>query len=157
MLTPSVHGHARSSVPHVPGSCGRSSATSLQDLRHIKLCCSECREDWIALGPVVEALAFDFADWRANMAPAEMSLRLSIVHGGVWNAVAFWFELELDDETRLSTSPYDAKASDHETRVPRADRNLGNGLGWFLSHDAQVVRFQTCNNAAANRTCVWRV
>ena len=74
-----------------------------------------CREDWAALGPVVEAFAFDFADWRTNMAPAEMRLRLQIDHGGVWNAVAFWFELGLDEETRLSTSPYADKARHRRT------------------------------------------
>ena len=25
---------------------------------------------------------------------------------GVWNAVAFWFDLQLDEETQLSSSPY---------------------------------------------------
>ncbi len=58
----------------------------------------------------MESFAFDFADWRTNMAPAEMRLRLPISHGGIWNAVAFWFELELDEETSLSTSPYADKA-----------------------------------------------
>ena len=30
---------------------------------------------------------------------------------GVWNAVAFWFDLQLDEETSLSTSPYSAKVT----------------------------------------------
>ena len=59
----------------------------------------------------MEALAFDFADWRTNMAAAEVPLRLRVAHEGVWNAVAFWFELELDEESRLSTSPYTDKVT----------------------------------------------
>ena len=63
------------------------------------------------MGPAVEAMAFEFADWRDNMAAAEVPLRLLFDHEGVWNAVAFWFALELDEETRLSTSPYGDKVS----------------------------------------------
>ena len=74
----------------------------------------------------MEAFAFDFADWRTNMAPAEMLLRLPIDCGGVWNAVAFWFELELDEEISLSTSPYVDKACTqlyihHQQRAAVAD------------------------------------
>jgi hypothetical protein len=78
------------------------------------------RDEWIALGPAVEAMAFDFADWRANMVAAEVPLRLRFDYNGVWNAIAFWFELELDEETRLSTSPYGNKVS----RPPVRPSNL---------------------------------
>ena len=67
------------------------------------------RDEWVALGPPVEALAFDFYEWRANMAPAEAALRLQVTRAGVWNAVAFWFDLQLDEETQLSTSPHGPK------------------------------------------------
>lgn len=40
------------------------------------------------------------------MVPAEVVLDLHITHAGVMNAVAMWFELQLDEETMLSTSPY---------------------------------------------------
>lgn len=33
-------------------------------------------------------------------------LQLAINKTGKCNAIAFWFELELDEETQLSTSPY---------------------------------------------------
>ncbi len=100
-------------MPHVP--------VTRQCLQDLELRRWVCREDWTALGPVVEAFCFDFTDWRTNMAPAEMRLRLPIGHDGVWNAVAFWFELELDEEASLSTSPYadkacHAPASDHRWR-----------------------------------------
>ena len=37
---------------------------------------------------------------------AQADLQLPITRSGKCNAIAFWFELELDEETQLSTSPY---------------------------------------------------
>jgi hypothetical protein len=54
----------------------------------------------------MEAMGFDFYDAEANMAPAAVDLTARITAPGVWNAVAFWFELQLDEETRLDSSPY---------------------------------------------------
>lgn len=70
-----------------------------------------CREQWTALGPVMEALSFDFAEAQANMQPTEMVLPCTAHSAGTCNAVAFWFALHLDEETELSTSPYEDKAS----------------------------------------------
>lgn len=38
--------------------------------------------------------------------PLQADLQLPITQTGKCNAIAFWFELELDEETQLSTSPY---------------------------------------------------
>lgn len=65
-----------------------------------------CRSEWRALGPVIEVMGFDFYDAAANMAPAAAALTARISEPGIWNAVAFWFELQLDEDTRLDTSPY---------------------------------------------------
>lgn len=62
------------------------------------------------LAAPVEAMAFDFYEAAEDMAPAEVALRVAATAGGVCNAVAFWFELKLDETSRLSTSPYAAKA-----------------------------------------------
>lgn len=51
-------------------------------------------------------MGFDFYDAEANMAPAAVDLTARITAPGVWNAVAFWFELQLDEETRLDSGPY---------------------------------------------------
>lgn len=67
------------------------------------------REEWHALAAPVEAMAFDFYEAAEDMAPAEVALRVAATAGGVCNAVAFWFELQLDETLRLSTSPYAAK------------------------------------------------
>ena len=55
-------------------------------------------------------MAFDFYEAAEDMTPAETDLRVSATADGVCNAVAFWFELQLDATTSLSTSPYAAKA-----------------------------------------------
>lgn len=59
------------------------------------------------LGPATEAMAFDFYEAAANMAPAEATLPGRAFAGGTCNAVAFWFTLHLDEETELHTGPYD--------------------------------------------------
>lgn len=64
------------------------------------------RDEWTALGPVMEVMGFDFYAAEANMAGATAQLNARISQPGVWNAVAFWFELQLDEEIRLDTSPY---------------------------------------------------
>ena len=123
---------------------------------------SVCREDWTALGPVVEAFAFDFANWRTNMAPAEMPLQLPIGHGGIWNAVAFWFELELDEETSLSTSPYADKAC--STPRMTVDRDV-NDMGCCASDiwrplsknmRRQCACWAPLGVRSDRETCVWR-
>jgi hypothetical protein len=61
------------------------------------------------LSPVVEALAFDFYEAEANMQAAQVALPLIAHSRGTCNAVVFWFSLHLDEETELSTSPYEPK------------------------------------------------
>lgn len=78
----------------------------------------------MALGPPVEAMGFDFYDWQANMQPAEVALRLRVTQAGVWNAVAFWFDLQLDEENQLSTSPY----SSNKVWVRVQGQGLGSGF-----------------------------
>ena len=64
------------------------------------------RSEWRALGPVIEAMGFNFYDAEANMAPRATELVARITSSGIWNAVAFWFELQLDEDTRLNSGPY---------------------------------------------------
>lgn len=55
-------------------------------------------------------MAFDFYEAANDLAPAEAALSVVATADGVCNAVAFWFELQLDERATLSTSPYAAKA-----------------------------------------------
>ncbi len=53
------------------------------------------------LAEPVEAFFFDFTDAMAHMAPAQVPLHLRFHTAGVFNAVAIWFDLHLDEETTL--------------------------------------------------------
>lgn len=59
----------------------------------------------------MQCLAFDFYQARDNLQPQETALSLPIHTSGLCNALAFWFELHLDEATSLSTSPYAAKVT----------------------------------------------
>lgn len=63
---------------------------------------------WTALAPPQPVFAFDFntPDPSTAFQPAEHALSFKITSPGVVNAVAFWFELALDETTTLSSSPY---------------------------------------------------
>ncbi len=43
----------------------------------------------------------------------QVCMQLPIQQSGICNAIAFWFELDLDEETQLSTSPYCKKVLPH--------------------------------------------
>ena len=58
-----------------------------------------------------QALSFDFANAANSVQSAE--LRFRVTRAGVLSAVAFWFDLQLDEQATLSTSPYGA------LRLPR--------------------------------------
>lgn len=70
---------------------------------------SASRHLWTALGPPLEALAFDFYEAMANMQPFQAELPGRAFANGICNAVAFWFTLHLDEETELHTGPYAEK------------------------------------------------
>lgn len=52
---------------------------------------------------------------------AQVQLDLAVTAGGICNAVAFWFELHLHEETHISTSPYSEKVRLTHTPVPTAE------------------------------------
>lgn len=58
------------------------------------------------LAEPIQVFSIDFQDWQHNMQPAEAILGVDFTQAGVFNAVAMWFDLHLDEESSLSTSPY---------------------------------------------------
>lgn len=95
------------------------------------------RDRWRALGPAVHCMAFDFYEAQDNMQKLETHLSLPLHTTGTCNAVAFWFELHLDEERTLCTSPdavkvlqifslYGLKRSRHG-----GGRTVGGNLGGF--------------------------
>lgn len=63
-------------------------------------------------GLAAPQLVFDFDFNTATMEafqPTTRKLEFDIQQPGLFNAVAFWFELQLDEVTQLSTNPYAAQ------------------------------------------------
>jgi hypothetical protein len=86
-------------------------------------------------------MCFDFYDAYANMQPPSVPVRLRFDAEGVWNAVAFWFDLQLDEETELSTSPYGVKVGwGCLIRRPGFTSSCSEnvGLRWWLVTDRRT-------------------
>ena len=50
-------------------------------------------------------MSFDFYMDHTNMQPFETPLDINITRTGNCNAIAFWFELQLDEQTVISSGP----------------------------------------------------
>lgn len=59
------------------------------------------RDKWRALGEAREVFHFDLRNAAAYMGGDEARLRLRFTEAGVFNAVAMWFDLQLDEHTSL--------------------------------------------------------
>jgi hypothetical protein len=79
----------------------------------------------------------------------------------VFNAMAFWFDLQLDDEEELSTSPYGAKGQTWQQAVQYFEEikvDKGGVLPLLAKHDTygitfQVKEFQRCPAKDKVRSC----
>ena len=69
---------------------------------------SVIRRHWQAVSEAQRVMAFDFYMDQRNMQPFETVLETGVIRTGICNAVAFWFELALDEQTYLSSSPNQA-------------------------------------------------
>ncbi|KAL4447971.1 hypothetical protein ABPG75_005190 [Micractinium tetrahymenae] len=104
----------------------------------------KCRDRWVALAPPQEVFAFDFRDVFPHMAPAEVALDLAFEAEGVFNAVAMWFELQLDEEASLSTSPYADKGLTWQQAVqwmPEVAVRPGQHLQLTARHDTYSISY----------------
>ena len=64
-----------------------------------------CRKNWKSLSKAYRVCSIDFHQTDLNMQPFQADLELDIACDGVFNAIAFWFNLHLDEETILSSGP----------------------------------------------------
>lgn len=64
--------------------------------------------NWKALAAPQPVFTFDFntQDPLRDFQPTDRQLSFTINAAGVCNAIAFWFDLKLDEHTTLSSSPY---------------------------------------------------
>jgi len=99
---------------------------------------------WRALGPPVAVAAFDFREAEAHLEPWGAELALPVDAGGTCNAVAFWFDLHLDSETTLRTSPLAGRGGTWRQavqRLPGRRVEAGGTLPVAASHDTYGFSF----------------
>ena len=122
-----------------------------------------CQDKWKPLAPWKPVFDFDFNKYMENLQPAQKSLEFEINEEGVFNAIAFWFKLELDDVTELTTSPYDGalKGKTWQQAVQYIEElrvSPGDAMPLIASHDSYGIKFdvndQELKNRVAKRTGV---
>lgn len=62
--------------------------------------------EWMPLASPAMVFDFDFYECDRNMECCELDIVFDIENSGVCNAIVFWFDLYLDEERTLSTSPF---------------------------------------------------
>ena len=112
-----------------------------------------CRDRWTPLAPPQEIFSFDFYEWETNMTPAKKLVDFTVDTPGVVNAIAFWFDLHLDDEIKLSTSPYAEKGPTWQQAVQYIEElrvEEGSLVPVYASHDTFGISF-TVDNTGIDR------
>ena len=115
-----------------------------------------CRDRWKPLAPWKEVFDFDFNKYMENLQPAQNVLEFDIDQDGVFNAIAFWFTLQLDEETELSTSPHvgTQKGKTWQQAVQYIEElkvSVGDKMPMIASHDTYGIKFDVNDAELQNR------
>ena len=108
---------------------------------------------WKALAEPKPFFNFDFYDWEENMRAKEEKMSFEITEKGVFNAIAFWFDLELDDEITLTTNPFAEHGKKGATwqqavqYVEELQLHPGDSLEVVASHDTYGISFRVDDSA----------
>eukprot|EP00899_Mesostigma_viride_P015398 jgi/Mesvir1/2385/Mv22134-RA.2 len=99
------------------------------------------------LSEPVEVFVFDFYDHEGNMQPLERRLEFAFNSAGVFNHVAFWFELQMDEDGRqvIRTGPSDDKGASWQQavqQVPEVRVASGQTLPLVAKHDTYGITFE---------------
>ena len=100
------------------------------------------RIPWSPLGEPFELFRFDFA--TAGPDPQRMRIDVETQACGVASAVLFWFELDLDAQTRLSNAPGTQPASHWGQGLqflPEAMVDDGMRMSLVAEHDGAALKF----------------
>ena len=96
---------------------------------------------------------FDFYEGEQNMVPTAKQLKFDVSKSGTVNAFAFWFDLHLDEEDEISTSPYCAKGRTWQQAVQFVEEvqlNEGATLPVIAKHDTYGITIEI-DDAEINR------
>lgn len=100
------------------------------------------RMPWTPLGEPFDVFRFDFA--TAGPEPQRLRIDAGIRTSGVASAVLFWFELDLDTQTRLSNAP-DAQPASHWGQglqfLTEASVDAGMRMPLLAEHDGSALKF----------------
>ena len=118
-----------------------------------------CPDKWKPLAPFKEVFDFDFHKYTENLSPANVELDFDIDTDGVFNAVVFWFKLQLDDETELTTSPYVGarKGKTWQQAVQYVEElkvRAGDTMPLVASHDSYGIKFEVNDIKLKNRVAL---
>ena len=105
-----------------------------------------CKGDWRPLGEPFRVFDFDFAQiGPETLTPGHVAKDVAVTDPGVFNAIAFWFELRLDENNVLSTSPHDGtKGQTWQQAVQWVEEmslQVGDVLPLVASHDTYAITF----------------
>ena len=113
------------------------------------------REQWTPLAAPGEMFAFSFYDSSMSV-PRTVQIPLVVEAEGMVNAIAVWFELSLDPEEMLSTSPYQTgKGPTWQQAVMFVEEIVvspGDRLVLEASHDTYSVSCRV-RSARQNASC----
>jgi len=105
----------------------------------------QCRHNWIPLSDPVSVFDFDFYQAESNLQPAKATFNVEVTTAGVCNAIAFWFDLHLDENNSLSTSPYDVEKGPTWQQAVQWMEELkveeGGQLCLVAQHDSYGISF----------------
>jgi predicted RNA methylase len=114
---------------------------------------ARCRNEWKPLGNAQKVFSFDFYDVEKSMKPEEIKLNFEISENGVVNAIAMWFDLHLDEENSLSTSPYAEKGPTWQQAVqwmPEIRVKPGEQLAITARHDTFSISYEISEKEILN-------
>jgi protein arginine N-methyltransferase 7 len=104
-----------------------------------------CTEDWKALAKPIEVFSFDFYQSEENMMPTSKQFEFEMEEEGIVNAFAFWFDLQLDEENELSTSPFSGKGKTWQQAVQYIEEvkvGKNSKLPITAKHDSYGISFE---------------
>lgn len=106
---------------------------------------NKCRNQWKPLAEPLPVFSFDFYDVYSCGCPSEQLLSFQITSNGVFNGVAMWFDLHLDEETSLSTSPYAEKGPTWQQAVQWMQElrvTPGDEINITARHDSYSISYE---------------
>eukprot|EP00889_Picochlorum_renovo_P007052 jgi/Picre1/34082/NNA_001557.t1 len=109
------------------------------------------KDAWIPLAPPSKVFSFDFYDIEKCALDNENTLTFTVDTKGTCNAIAMWFNLHLDDEISLSTSPYRDKGPTWQQAVQYIEEirvEEGDTFQVEAKHDTYSISYKLVQDDA---------